>query len=58
MPLYTGGTGENSASGNMYHKEIATLTAKIIEAERPEKIILSVRTPTERLRRPAISICW
>ena len=38
--MYTGGTGENLARGNMYHKEIAELTARIIEAERPEEIIL------------------
>ena len=34
------GTGENFARGNMYHEEIARLTAWIVEAERPEKIIL------------------
>src|ERR1017187_1503053 len=34
------GTGENFARGNMYHEEIAQLTARIVEAERPEKIIL------------------
>ena len=38
--MYPGGTGENIASGHTYHKEIATLAARIIEAERPEKIIL------------------
>jgi len=38
--VYPGGTGENIASGHTYHKEIATLAARIIEAERPEKIIL------------------
>lgn len=38
--MYTGGTVENFARGNMYHQEIARLTARIVEAERPEKIIL------------------
>jgi uncharacterized protein len=37
---YTGGTGENEARGNVYHEQIAQLTARIVEAERPEKIIL------------------
>ena len=40
LRLYTGGTGENFACGNMYHEEIAQLTARIVEVERPEKIIL------------------
>ena len=39
-PLYTGGAGENLARGDMYHEAIAELTARIVEAERPEKIIL------------------
>lgn len=38
--MYTGGAGENLALGNMYDKQIADLTARIVEAERPEKIIL------------------
>jgi len=38
--LYTGGTGKNLARSDMYHEEIAQLTARIVEAERPEKIIL------------------
>ena len=38
--MYTWGTGEHSAPRNMYHKQIADLTARIIEVERPEKIIL------------------
>src|ERR1039458_8087809 len=32
--------GREFRAGNMYHEEIAQLTAKIVEAERPEKIIL------------------
>ena len=38
--MYTGGTVENLARGAMYHQQIAQLTARIVEAERPEKIIL------------------
>ena len=39
-PVYTGGTFKNIGRGNMYHEEIAQLTARIVEAERPEKVIL------------------
>lgn len=38
--MYTGGTVENLGRANMYHQQIAELTARIVEAERPEKIIL------------------
>jgi len=38
--LYTEGACEDFGRGNMYHKQIAQLTARIVEAERPEKIIL------------------
>jgi predicted nucleotidyltransferase len=40
LPLYTGGAGESLARSNMYYKQIAELTTRIIEAEQPEKIIL------------------
>ena len=40
LPLYTGDADESLAWGNMYHKQIAELTTRIVEAEGPEKIIL------------------
>ena len=40
LPSYTGDTGEIWPAATMYHEEIRQLTARIVEAERPEKIIL------------------
>src|ERR1035441_563929 len=40
LPLYTGGTGAKFARDNMYHEQIAQLTARIVEVERPDKGIL------------------
>jgi len=42
----------------MYHEEIARLTARIVEAERPEKVILFGSYAAERLPKRATSICW
>jgi uncharacterized protein len=40
-PLYTGSAGCQVPAGrNMYHQKIRELTAKIVEAEEPERIIL------------------
>jgi predicted nucleotidyltransferase len=39
LPLYTESRARISR-GNMYHEEITQLTARIVAAERPEKIIL------------------
>ena len=38
--MYTWGTGANFTCGNIYYEEIAQLTARIVEAERPDKVIL------------------
>ena len=40
LPSYTGDTGEIWPAAAMHHEESRQLTARIVEAERPEKIIL------------------
>jgi len=52
MTLYTG------ARGSMYHEKIAQLTARIVAAERPEKIILFGSYASGTATETVTSICW